>query len=71
MFNSWKTAQYTFHQYLRCKANSATFIKRQDISNAFADWRYHYGDGARKTRIKIEIMNEYNVKLQRYWDGKD
>lgn len=67
MFKNEDQAYNTMHQYLRHKPNAATFIKRQQISYAFEEWRYKYGDGIRGKSTKEDVIEKYNDKLQKYW----
>lgn len=66
MFTSVKEALSTLRAYRSRRANSATFLIRQAISDMFHEWRYEYG-GRIKKRNKEITIEEYNKKLQRYW----
>lgn len=67
MFKNEDCAINTFRQYLTCKPNASSFIKRQQISYAFEEWRYRYGDGIRGKSSKEDVIEKYNDKLNQYW----
>ena len=66
MFKNEKQSFDVFHDYLNHKPNASSFIKRQQISYAFEEWRYRYGS-AIKTATKADVIEKYNEKLQKYW----
>ena len=70
MFKNEYVASYTFRQYVSCKPNASSFTKRQQISYAFEEWRYRYGDGIRGKSSKEDVIDKYNEKLKEYW-GKN
>lgn len=67
MYANINVASSTFRQYLARKPNASSFIKRQQISYAFEEWRYRYGDGVRGKSNKLDIIDKYNDKLREYW----
>ena len=70
MFKDEIHVSNVFRQYLACKPNASSFIKRQQISYAFEEWRYRYGDGIRGKATKADVIEKYNEKLKEYW-GKN
>lgn len=66
VFKNLDTALEAIKQYGTRKANSATFLKRQAISDHFKQWRYLYG-GKTKHRKRFDAMQEYNQRLAEYW----
>ena len=67
MFKDEKIASDKFRQYLARKPNASSFTKRQQISYAFEEWRYRYGDGIRGKSNKLDVIEKYNYKLREYW----
>jgi hypothetical protein len=67
MFKNEKIASIVFRQYLVRKPNASSFIKRQQISYAFEEWRYRYGYGVRGKSNKLDVIEKYNEKLSKYW----
>ena len=67
MFKDEKIASDKFRQYLACKPNASSFTRRQQISYAFEEWRYRYGDGIRGKAIKADVIEKYSEKLSKYW----
>ena len=70
MFKDEIHVSNVFRQYLACKPNASSFIKRQQISYAFEEWRYRYGDEIRGKSNKADVIEKYNEKLKEYW-GKN
>jgi len=66
MFYTREEAFEKFTQYLRCKPNSASFINRQKISDAFDEWCYRYG-ARRKSANKEDVILDFNERLEFYW----
>lgn len=66
MFKDEKTALNVFYDYLTHKPNASTFIKRQQISYAFEEWRYRYGSSI-KSVCKSDVIEKYNDKLREVW----
>ena len=70
MFKDEIHVSNVFRQYLACKPNASSFIKRQQISYAFEEWRYRYGDGIRGKSSKADVIEKYNEKLKEYrWEN--
>lgn len=67
MFKDEIHVSNVFRQYLACRPNASSFIKRQQISYAFEEWRYRYGDGIRGKSSKVDVIEKYNEKLKEYW----
>ena len=67
MFKNEINVSNVFRQYLARKPNASSFIKRQQISYAFEEWRYRYGDGVRGKSSKTDVIEKYNEKLSKYW----
>ena len=67
IFNSTKDALNTLRDYRSRRANCATFLIRQTISDLFRKWRYEYG-GRIKRQNKQLVIEEYNYKLSKYWE---
>ena len=67
MYSNINVASSAFRQYLACKPNASSFIKRQQISYAFEEWRYRYGDGRKGKSSKADVIEKYNDKLKGYW----
>ena len=71
MFKDEKIASDKFRQYLACKPNASSFSRRQQISYAFEEWRYRYGDGVRGKSSKSDVIEKYNEKLREYrWENE-
>ena len=71
MFKDEIHVSNVFRQYLACKPNASSFIKRQQISYAFEEWRYRYGDGIRGKSSKEDVIDKYNEKLKGYWEQNE
>lgn len=71
MFKDEIHVSNVFRQYLACKPNSSSFIKRQQISYAFEEWRYRYGDGIRGKATKADVIEKYNEKLNKHWSENE
>ena len=67
MYGNINVASSTFREYLARKPNASSFIKRQQISYAFEEWRYRYCDGIRGKSSKEDVIYKYNEKLKEYW----
>lgn len=67
MYSNINVASSTFREYVSRKPNSSSFIKRQQISYAFEEWRYRYGDGIRGKSNKLDVIEKYSEKLSKYW----
>ena len=67
MYANINIARSTFRQYLACKPNASSFTRRQQISYAFEEWRYRYGDGVRGKSSKADVIEKYSEKLSKYW----
>ena len=67
MYANINVASSTFREYLARNPNSSSFIKRQQISYAFEEWRYRYGDGIRGKSSKADVIEKYSEKLSKYW----
>lgn len=67
IFKSTKDALNTLRDYRSRRANCATFLIRQTISDLFREWRYEYG-GRIKRQNKQLVIEEYNYKLSKYWE---
>ena len=67
IFKSTKEALNTLRDYRSRRANCATFLIRQTISDLFREWRYEYG-GRIKRQNKQLVIEEYNYKLNKYWE---
>ena len=70
MYANINVASSTFREYVARKPNASSFIKRQQISYAFEEWRYRYGDGVRGKSNKLDVIDKYNEKLREYWEEK-
>lgn len=71
MFKDEKIASDKFRQYLACKPNASSFTRRQQISYAFEEWRYRYGDGMRGKSSKNDVIEKYNDKLNKCWSENE
>lgn len=71
MYSNINVASSTFREYLSRKPNASSFIKRQQISYAFEEWRYRYGDGMRGKSSKNDVIEKYNDKLNKYWSENE
>ena len=71
MYGNINVASSTFREYLARKPNASSFIKRQQISYAFEEWRYRYGDGIRGKSSKADVIEKYNEKLKEYWEQNE
>ena len=67
IFKSTKDALNTLRDYRSRRANCATFLIRQTISDLFGEWRYEYG-GRIKRQNKQLVIEKYNYKLSKYWE---
>ena len=67
IFKSTKEALNTLRDYRSRRANCATFLIRQTISDLFREWRHEYG-GRIKRQNKQLVIEEYNYKLNKYWE---
>ena len=67
MYANINIASSTFREYVARKPNASSFIKRQQISYAFEEWRYRYGDGIRGKSSKADVIEKYSDKLKEYW----
>lgn len=68
IFKSTKDALNVLRDYRSRRANCATFLIRQTISDLFGEWRYEYG-GRIKRQNKQLVIEEYNYKLSKYWES--
>lgn len=68
VFKKLDSALDAIKHYGTRKANSATFLKRQQISDHFKQWRYEHG-AKTKHRKKFDIVQDYNERLSRYWES--
>lgn len=68
MFKDEKTALNVFHDYLNRTPNAASFIKRQQISYAFEEWRYRYGGACIKVLSKMDVIEKYNDKFRKVFE---
>lgn len=68
MYKNTKECLCTLRDYRSRRANSATFITRQKISDLFREWRYEYG-GRIKKQDKQLVLQEYGQKLSKYWES--